>query len=164
MSRDSFAGVCDSLDYPMTIVTAFDGRERSGCLVGFQTQCSIAPRRWIVCISKTNHTFAVAGRSEWLIVHLLREDQHGLAQFFGAVTGDAIAPHEKFEYAPWHPGPGGTPILEGCDWLAGRILERIDGGDHVAYLLEITEAGEVHAPARQLGSLAARDIQPGHAP
>jgi flavin reductase (DIM6/NTAB) family NADH-FMN oxidoreductase RutF len=95
-------------------------------------------------------------------VHLLRDDQHGLAQFFGGVTGDAIAPHEKLEYCTWRPGPGGTPILAGCDWVAGRVLERVDAGDHIAYLLEITENGEEHAPAPQLGSMAVRDIRPGH--
>jgi flavin reductase (DIM6/NTAB) family NADH-FMN oxidoreductase RutF len=164
MSSDSFTGVCESLDVPMTVVTAFDGHEHSGCLVGFHTQCSIEPRRWIVCISKTNHTLGVAGRSEWLVVHFLRNDQHALAQLFGGVTGDAIAPHEKFERTAWRDGPGGTPILEGCDWMAGRVLERIDAGDHVAHVLAITEAADAHRAAPQLGSRAVRDIQPGHPP
>ena len=60
MSSDALAHLCESLDGPMAIVTAFDGRERSGCLVGFHTQCSIAPSRWIVCISKKNHTYGIA--------------------------------------------------------------------------------------------------------
>jgi flavin reductase (DIM6/NTAB) family NADH-FMN oxidoreductase RutF len=162
MIADTFARLCESLDFPMTIVTAFDGREHSGCLVGFHTQCSIDPRRWLACISKVNHTCGVAERAEWLAVHLLRDDQHALAEFFGSVTGDAIAPHEKFESCSWQPGPAGTPILEGCDWIAGRVLERFDGGDHVMFLLEVTEHGEAHAPARQLGSQAVRDITPGH--
>jgi flavin reductase (DIM6/NTAB) family NADH-FMN oxidoreductase RutF len=162
MSTDPFASLCESLDFPMAVVTAYDGREHSGCLVGFHTQCSIDPRRWLVCISKANHTCGVASGADWLAVHLLRDDQHGLAQFFGGVTGDAIAPHEKLEYCTWRPGPGGTPILAGCDWVAGRVLERVDAGDHIAYLLEITENGEEHAPAPQLGSMAVRDIRPGH--
>jgi len=162
VSADPFTGMCESLDFPMIVVTAFDGHEHSGCLVGFHTQCSIEPRRWLVCISKANHTCGVAERAEWLAVHLLRDDQHGLAQFFGAVTGDAIAPHEKFEYCTWRPGPGGVPILEGCDWVAGRVLERHDAGDHIMHLLEITETGEEHAAAPQLGSRAVRDIRPGH--
>ena len=162
MSADTFTLLCRSLDFPMTIVTAFDGRERSGCLVGFHTQCSIDPRRWLVCISIANHTCGVAERAEWLAMHLLRDDQHALAQFFGAVTGDAIAPHDKFEYCSWQPGPGGTPILEGCDWIAGRVLERFDGGDHVMFLIEISAHGETHPPAPQLGSRAVRDIEPGH--
>jgi flavin reductase (DIM6/NTAB) family NADH-FMN oxidoreductase RutF len=162
MSADRFAYLCESLDVPMAIVTAFDGRERSGCLVGFHTQCSIHPRRWLACISKTNHTFGIAARAEWLVVHLLRDDQHGLAQFFGSVSGDTLSPHDKFDATPWRPGPGGTPILAGCDWLAGRILERFDGGDHVAHLIEITDSGTGHAPAPQLSSRVAGDIRPGH--
>jgi len=162
MSADTFERICRSLDVPMSVVTAFDGRERSGCLVGFHTQCSIEPRRWVACISKANHTCGVAERAQWLAIHLLRQDQHGLAQFFGGVTGDAIAPHEKFEYCAWQPGPGGTPILTGCDWIAGRVLERFSGGDHVLFLIEITDHGEAHAEAPQLGSRAVRDIVPGH--
>jgi len=162
MNAASLARLCTSLDFPMVVVTAFDGCERSGCLVGFHTQCSIEPHRWLVCISTSNHTSGVAGRAEWLAVHFLRNDQHELAQLFGGVTGDAIAPHEKFEACAWQPGPGGTPILAGCDWIAGRVLQRIELGDHVAHLLEITEIGMDHAPAPQLGSQHARDIDPGH--
>jgi len=164
MSGDTFTRACESLDFPVVVVSAFDGRERSGCLVSFHTQCSIEPRRWLVCISKTNHTYGVAAHSEWLVVHLLREDQHGLAQFFGGVTDDALGPHEKFDYCTWYPGPGGTPILEGCDWLAGRVVERFDGGDHVLHVLDIIEAGAQHGPARQLGWQAVRDFRPGHEP
>jgi flavin reductase (DIM6/NTAB) family NADH-FMN oxidoreductase RutF len=162
VNADPFARLCQSLDFPMTIVTAFDGHEHSGCLVGFHTQCSIEPRRWLLCISKANHTCGVAARAEWLVAHLLRDDQHELAHLFGGVTADAIAPHEKFERCSWRPGPGGTPVLAGCDWVAGRVLERIDAGDHIAHLIEIAEFREEHAPAPQLGSASVRDIHPGH--
>jgi flavin reductase (DIM6/NTAB) family NADH-FMN oxidoreductase RutF len=164
MSADTFEGVCGTLDAPMIVVTAFDGRERSGCLVGFHTQCSIAPRRWLVCISKANHTCRVAGEAEWLAVHFLRNDQHDLAQLFGGVTGDAIAPADKFERCAWHAGHNGTPILDGCDFVAGRVLQRFDAGDHVAHLIEITDAARLHSPAPQLGSQAVHDIRPGHEP
>ncbi|HEV8021610.1 MAG TPA: flavin reductase family protein [Candidatus Lustribacter sp.] len=164
MNEDAFTRNCESLDFPMTVVTAFDGRERSGCLIGFHTQCSIAPRRWLVCISKPNHTSRIAAGAEWLVVHFLREDQHALAQIFGGITEDAIAPHEKFEVCAWRPGPGGTPILAGCDWVAGRIVGRFDGGDHVAHVIDITESAQEHSPAAQLGSMSVRDIQAGHAP
>jgi flavin reductase (DIM6/NTAB) family NADH-FMN oxidoreductase RutF len=162
MTPDSFARMCLSLDVPMAVVTAYDGREHSGCLIGFHTQCSMHPPRWLACISRENHTCGVAQRAEWIVVHLLRADQHALAQLFGSLTGDAIAPHEKFDYCAWHPGPGGTPVLVGCDWIAGRIRDRFDGGDHVMFLLDVVDHGEEHAPAAQLGSQAVRDIRPGH--
>ena len=162
MSRDAFERICSTLDSAMAIVTAYDGRERSGCLIGFHTQCSIAPRRWLACISKANHTYGVASGARRLAVHVLRDDQHGLAQIFGGETEDAIAPATKFEQCAWHPAPDGTPILDGCDWFAGPILERVDLGDHVGHLIEITDAGNGHAGAPPLGFQATRDIHPGH--
>jgi flavin reductase (DIM6/NTAB) family NADH-FMN oxidoreductase RutF/NAD(P)-dependent dehydrogenase (short-subunit alcohol dehydrogenase family) len=162
--RAAFTGICTSLDFPMTVVTAFDGRERSGCLVGFHTQCSIEPQRWLVCISKTNHTYGVARDADYLALHFLREDQHELAQLFGGVSEDDIAPHEKFERCAWHAGARGTPIIDGCDYIAGRVLKRTDAGDHVAHVIDVSDAGKHHAPAPQLGSRAVRDIHPGHAP
>jgi flavin reductase (DIM6/NTAB) family NADH-FMN oxidoreductase RutF len=159
MNDVAFDAVTGSLDAPMVIVTASDGRERSGCLVGFSTQCSIDPCRWLVCISKANHTLRVAAGARTLAVHPLRADQLDLARLFGAVTEDAV---DKFVRCGWHDGPDGAPILSGCDWLAGTILERIDLGDHVGHLVAITGVGHDHPDAPQLGYQAVRGISPGH--
>ncbi len=56
----AFEALAGSMDYPMFLVTVSAGRDRSGCLVGFVTQCSISPPRLMVCLSKKNHTFQVA--------------------------------------------------------------------------------------------------------
>jgi flavin reductase (DIM6/NTAB) family NADH-FMN oxidoreductase RutF len=42
----AFDEIADTIDYPMWIVTAAARGERSGCLVGFATQCSIEPVRF----------------------------------------------------------------------------------------------------------------------
>jgi flavin reductase (DIM6/NTAB) family NADH-FMN oxidoreductase RutF len=162
MNGDVFARLIAEQDFPLTIVTAYDGRERSGCLVGFQTQCSIAPRRWLACISKVNHTYRIALGARRLAVHLLRADQHDLARLFGGETGDALAPATKFDRCAWHPDADGTPLLDGCDWIAGAVLERVDLGDHVGHLLAVDAAGNDHPAAHPLGFLSARDIRPGH--
>ena len=161
MSDDPFLQICGTLDGPMVIVTANDGRERSGCLVGFSTQCSIDPRRWLVCISKLNHTLGVAERTATLAIHLLREDQLALARLFGATTDDV---EDKFARCAWHDGPNGVPLLDGCDWLAGNVLQRIDAGDHVAHVIAVTHCGQGHVPARQLGFQSAKTIEAGHPP
>ena len=59
----AFHQLVSRLDYPMAIVTAADGEERSGCLVGFHTQCSIEPARFLICISRRNHTYSIAANS-----------------------------------------------------------------------------------------------------
>jgi flavin reductase (DIM6/NTAB) family NADH-FMN oxidoreductase RutF len=150
------------LDTPMVIVTAAHGGVRSGCLVGFWTQCSIHPPRVLPCISKANHTFGVATSAPVLAVHWLAGDDRALAELFGGETGDEV---DKFERCSWRPGPGGVPILDGVKgWVAGPVLGRFDVGDHVAFLVE-PEAGAVENPAPgQLGFRAVQDLEPGHEP
>ena len=63
-----------ALDYPMFIVTVAAGDERAGCLVGFATQCSIDPPRFLVCISDKNRTFRVARDADTMVVHLVPEE------------------------------------------------------------------------------------------
>jgi flavin reductase (DIM6/NTAB) family NADH-FMN oxidoreductase RutF len=156
---DAFQAIAASLDYPMFVVTTATAGERSGCLVGFLTQCSIDPRRFLVCISKKNHTFRVAMRARTLVVHVLRADQHELARRFGEETGDEV---DKFANVEWQRGPDGVPVLADCDWFSGDVLERIDLGDHVGHLVAVTAAARVHAGAAQLGFHAVQDMTPGH--
>ena len=122
------------LDYPMFIVTARDGRELAGCLIGFATQTSIHPPRMLVCLSRENRTTRVARRSPALAVHLVPADRLDLAELFGGETGDDV---DKFARAAWHEGPHGVPILDDCpNWFVGRVVWRRDAGDHDVLLLE----------------------------
>src|SRR5215208_3060097 len=100
-----------AIDYPMYIVTVANGDRRAGCLVGFTTQCSIDPPRFLVCISVRNHTFRVARTARVMIVHLVPEHGSGLAELFGSRTGDDL---DKFAMCDWSAGPDGTPVLAGC--------------------------------------------------
>lgn len=150
-------------DTPMAIVTAAapDGG-RSGCLVGFWTQCSIHPPRVLVCVSKANHTFPVAIGADNLAIHWLADDDRRLAELFGGETGDEI---DKFERCSWHPGPGGVPVLDGTKgWVAGPVVERVDVGDHVAFVVDAEVGAAADAKADELGFQAVRDLEPGHAP
>ena len=149
------------LDDAMVVVTAVapDGR-RSGCLVGFWTQCSIHPPRVLACVSKANHTFPVAAEAPALAVHWLAEDERSLAELFGGETGDEV---DKFERCRWRPGPAGVPVLEGVKgWISGPVVGRFDVGDHVAFVVA-AEAGADDEPAAEtLGFQTAKQIEPGH--
>jgi len=148
------------LDYPMYVVTADAGTGPTGCLVGFGTQCSIHPPRFLVCVSKLNHTFLHAMEADVLVVHVLGEDDLEVASIFGEETGDAV---DKFAQVRWHPGPDGrTPVLDDVGrWFAGRELQRFDVGDHVAVLLEPFEV-QVESSGPQLGYQRVKDFHPGH--
>jgi flavin reductase (DIM6/NTAB) family NADH-FMN oxidoreductase RutF len=158
--RGRVAEFIAGLDYPMFVVTAadVDTGERSGCLVGFATQCSIVPLRFLVCLSRTNHTHRVAGRSRILAVHALSAGQRDLAVLFGEQTGDEV---DKFTRCAWTPGPQGTPLLDECPRrLVGRVLDRFDLGDHTGHLLAPVQETGLAAPTLMFS--AVRDLQAGH--
>jgi flavin reductase (DIM6/NTAB) family NADH-FMN oxidoreductase RutF len=155
-----FHRIVATLDYPMFVLTVADGTRRSGCLVGFVTQCSIHPPRCLVCVSKTNHTFPVAKDAEVFVVHVLRSPDVELARWFGEVTGDDV---DKFASVDWEPGPGGAPVLRDCDWFAGRVVDRVDAGDHVGFVVDVLDDGRAqYADEPALGYQSTRNFSPGH--
>jgi flavin reductase (DIM6/NTAB) family NADH-FMN oxidoreductase RutF len=159
--QQTFARLFADVDTAMYIVTAEGGGERSGCLIGFGTQVSVSPPRFLACISRENHTFKVACQTDTLIVHVVDEEAGDLAELFGGTTGDEV---DKFAAVDWRRGPHGAPRLERLEtWFAGRVIERIALGDHTGFLLEPIE-GAVHRGARPLRFHRARAIEPGHAP
>lgn len=146
-------------DYPLYVVTAGTKGERSGCLAGFVTQSSIDPVHFIICISKVNHTFGIADRSAALGLHLVGSDQADMASLFGEETGDEI---DKFERVQWKPGSTGVPILaESAAWVEGQVIDRMDAGDHEAFLITVIDGGAGTHSGRFTLSDAA-NFEPGH--
>jgi flavin reductase (DIM6/NTAB) family NADH-FMN oxidoreductase RutF len=153
-----FNDLVGRLDYPMLIVTTARDGDRSGCLVGFHTQCSIDPPRFLVCISRQNHTFALAAQSEFLAVHFLDEINYDLSLLFGEETGDN---RDKFSECSWR-DHFGLPILTDVKaWLIGRVLERIDLGDHTGHVLEPV-ATQLAPEFNQLPFQQVKTMKPGH--
>jgi flavin reductase (DIM6/NTAB) family NADH-FMN oxidoreductase RutF len=148
------------LDYPMFVVTTRSGDELAGCLVGFTSQTSINPPRFLAGLSKRNHTYRVAKGASHLAVHLIERQHCELARLFGSETGDHI---DKFARCAWHPGPHDLPILDdAAGWFAGAVRNRYDLGDHVGFLLEPL-AGNAPDGFEQLVTFSdVRDLDPGH--
>jgi flavin reductase (DIM6/NTAB) family NADH-FMN oxidoreductase RutF len=158
-SERAFQRIAAGLDYPMFVVTVAAGGERSGCLIGFATQTSIDPPRFLVCLSRANRTHGVARVASHLGVHLVPEGKRELAEVFGGETGDEV---DKFARCDWREGPHGTPLLDAApDRFVGAVLWRQDAGDHEAFLLEPVWA-EHGGEGSELDFRAARDIDPGH--
>jgi flavin reductase (DIM6/NTAB) family NADH-FMN oxidoreductase RutF len=157
---EAFEAVVASIDYPMFVVTTVAAGELSGCLVGFATQCSIHPPRFLTCLSVKNHTYRVATRAERLAVHVLHDHDDATAQLFGAKTGDEV---DKFALTSWHAGPGGVPVLDAARaWFAGPILEIVDLGDHHGFLLDPVDGDGGDADPGTFSFQEARDIKAGH--
>jgi flavin reductase (DIM6/NTAB) family NADH-FMN oxidoreductase RutF len=155
---NEFESLAGRLDYPMWLVTTVARDELAGCLVGFVTQTSIDPRRFLVCISDKNRTYRVARDAEAMAVHLVPSDRRDLAELFGGETADDA---DKFTAVDWQPGPEGVPLLSACPtWFAGRVLDRLRLGDHVGFLLEPLAAND--GGDAWLGFQASKQIEPGH--
>lgn len=157
---DAFEKLVSLVDYPMFVVTTHVGDKSAGCLVGFASQVSIRPLRFLVGLSKRNHTFRLAEAADHLAVHLIERRHCELARLFGTETGDRT---DKFARCTWHSGPHGLPILDdAAGWFAGAVLSRYDVGDHVGFLLEPV-AGSAPESFDQLVTFSdVRDLDPGH--
>src|SRR3954452_22653329 len=159
-ARKTFNSLMSELDYPMFIVTVIDeDGVLSVCLIGFATQISIKPPRFLAGLSHKNHTYRVAEGAELVGVHFVPEDGDELAELFGGETGDEI---DKFERCEWHEGPGGVPMLDELpNRFVGRVLERVDAGDHDALVLEPI-AAERGDDSGEFTFHRAKRIEPGH--
>ena len=129
----AFEAIMAGIEAPSYVVTTAAGGERAGCLVGFATRCSIDPPRFGVWLSKLNRTYRVARRRRrrsWFTCCATATTIS--PRRFGGDTGDEV---DKFAAIEWRPGPDGCPVIERLDWFAGSIVERVDTGDHVAFVL-----------------------------
>ena len=162
MSEDgrAFDELIASLDPAMAIVTTVSGGERAGCLIGFHAQCSIDPPRYVVWLSKANHTFRVAVHARNFAVHFLSEDDEPLARLFGTVSGDDT---DKFGQCTWEPGDGGVPVLTGCPnrFVAERVALLDEGSDHLCLVIAPTSVS-AKTPFRPLRLAQVEHLQPGH--
>ena len=142
----------DGLDYPMFIATV----PGDGCLIGFATQASIDPPRFLACLSNKNRTYRLAREASHMAIHVVPEDRMDLAELFGGETGDEV---DKLARCEWSEGEGGVPLIAGCPYLIGSIRRSFDVGDHVAFELDVLE---VEGSARPLHFQRAKRIDPGH--
>ncbi|WP_425307428.1 flavin reductase [Ammonicoccus fulvus] len=147
-------------DGAMIVVTACDGTELAGCVVGFHSQCGIDPPRHAVWLSKANHTYRVALHSSHLAVHFLTVGDEAVASVFGELTGDSA---DKFEMVEWSRGQEGTPLVTALpNRFVGRRLTVLDvGHDHVCFVVGADEAtcADEFEPLR-LSALG--ELSPGH--
>lgn len=165
-----FDRITQTLDPPLLVVTAANGRERAGCVVGFHAQCSLDPLRYAIWLSKANRTYRVALDSEYLGIHLLGAGNHRLGKWFGGHSGDDV---DTFADVAVDLGPGGVPLLRGVPGrFAGRRVSLFDDdeGDHACFVVEpgpghADEPDSAETPGSGEGLLTVSglsDVEPGH--
>jgi flavin reductase (DIM6/NTAB) family NADH-FMN oxidoreductase RutF len=157
---EAFEKLVALLNYPMFVVTTQAKGTAAGCLVGFASQTSIHPSRFLVGLSRRNRTFRVAADATHLGVHVFDREHRDVVELFGGQTGDKI---DKFERCAWHPGPHETPVLDdAAAWFVGEIVDRFALGDHVGHLLEPVAGEPPHELEHWVSFGDVHDLQPGH--
>lgn len=158
-----FQNIVGSLDFPMIIVTTIFGAQKAGCLVGFWTQCSIHPPRFLICSSEKNHTYSVLKNSDRIAVHFLNQEHMALAELFGGETGNSM---DKFAKCKWHADDEtGVPILDECaTWFTGKIVERHKFGDHTGMIIEPLHASFEKGESAAMMFQQVKHLEPGHEP
>jgi flavin reductase (DIM6/NTAB) family NADH-FMN oxidoreductase RutF len=137
---EAFEKLVGLLNYPMFVVTTQVDGVAAGCLVGFASQASIHPPRFLVGLSTKNHTFRVAANATHLAVHLFDREHLDVVELFG-----------------------GIPILDdAAAWFVRKILDRFSLGDHVGHLLEPVDGDPPHELERWVSFGDVRDLRPGH--
>lgn len=162
-TADAFASWVSTADSAMLAVTARAGDELDASLVGFHSQASIHPLRYVVWLSKENHTTGLARRADVLGIHLIGRDQLDIARQLGGITMDDH-PDKMTGLRRRRTPSGAVHLVDLPIWFAGKIERRIDGGDHIGHVLSPLSVGRQHRPQRDLLRLADVEdvIEPGH--
>ena len=158
--ESAYATLVTAADPAMVVVTVAVDGTRSGCLVGFQSQCSIDPVRHAVWLARINHTYGVARRADTMILHFLDESDARVAGVFGSLTTD----DDVDKFALVGAGAGDSPVLEQCaNRVTARVVAVLDDGtcDHVCFVVEPTDlvSDDSFAPLRYH---VVADLEPGH--
>lgn len=148
------------LDCPALVVTTQAEGVPAGCLVGFGSQVTDQPPKFLVSLAKGSHTLQVASQSQHLAVHALAQRHRALAVLFGGETGHKV---KKFERCSWRAGPQGVPILDdSMGWFVGRTVDWADLGDHTIFLLVPVASWASESDEELLYLSDLDDIDPGY--
>lgn len=115
----------------VTIVTTGGDRPAGFTATSF-TSVSLRPPLVSFCLDRGSSSWPAIRAAGHVAVHLLGTGQERLARTFATSGIDRFA-------APttWRRGPHGVPVLDGAlAWLACRVVDRIEAGDHAIVLAE----------------------------
>jgi flavin reductase (DIM6/NTAB) family NADH-FMN oxidoreductase RutF len=137
--------VCGHFVTGVTIVTSVDGQEPVGLTVNSFTSVSLDPPLILFCLHRASSVRRAILATKCFTVNILAEAQHDLSRRF-ATRGVS-----RFSAVPYSTGSNGAPVLQ--DALAHvscRLIEELQGGDHVIVLGEVTDVGIIDESAAPL--------------
>lgn len=128
--------VCGLFVTGVTVITSGATGREAGTTVNSFTSVSLDPPLVLFCLHRDSRLRSVLAESGGFVVNFLAGQQKPLAwAFAGKSTAgvDAVAHHSA---------ASGVPILsDALAFLACRLVDEFDGGDHTIVLGEVVELG-----------------------
>jgi flavin reductase (DIM6/NTAB) family NADH-FMN oxidoreductase RutF len=128
--------VCSHFVTGVTVITSGTGNSAAGTTVNSFTSVSLKPPLVLFCLHRQSRLRKALDESQSFVVNFLAARQQLLAWAFagkGNTTIQSVAHHHA---------ASGVPILsESMAFLACRLVNEIDGGDHLIFLGEVIELG-----------------------
>jgi 3-hydroxy-9,10-secoandrosta-1,3,5(10)-triene-9,17-dione monooxygenase reductase component len=133
--------VCGLFVTGVTVITSGVGAEAAGTTVNSFTSVSLDPPLVLFCLHNDSRLLPVVTGSGAYAVNFLTHWQEELAMAF---AGRHTA---NLEAVPHHLAAPGVPVLsEALAFLACRLVNAFDGGDHTIFVGEVVEFA---APTRK---------------
>ncbi len=151
--------VCGLFVTGVTVITSGESGRSMGATVNSFTSVSLDPPLVLFCLHKESRLRTVVEESRMFVVNFLAGRQERLAWTFARKDTAAI------QDVAHHHSAEGMPILsEALAFLACRLVNEFEGGDHTIFLGEVIELGaprENHEPLIFFrGSMSALEDEP----
>jgi 3-hydroxy-9,10-secoandrosta-1,3,5(10)-triene-9,17-dione monooxygenase reductase component len=151
--------VCGLFVTGVTVITSGESARSIGATVNSFTSVSLDPPLVLFCLHKESRLRPVVEESRMFAVNFLAGRQERLARTFAKKDTAAI------QDVAHHYSAAGMPILsEALAFLACRLINEFEGGDHVIFLGEVVQLGaprQNHEPLIfHRGSLSALEGEP----
>lgn len=151
--------VCGLFVTGVTVITSGAAGSSVGTTVNSFTSVSLDPPLVLFCLHKDSRLRTVLGETGGFVVNFLAGQQERVAWAFAGKDTAAI------QEVAHHRSAEGMPILsEALGFLACRLVNEIDGGDHTIFLGEVIELGIPRGGWEPLiffrGSLGALEEEP----
>ena len=134
--REALSAVCA----PVAVVTSFFDQRPHGTTVSAFCSLSLEPPLVLVALDRGSDLLRMIRSARRYGINVLGHDQTAIAKRF------ALKGIDKFAEVDWELDSELPRLDETASWIACRLHELIDGGDHVIAvgLVEHAEAGSAH--------------------
>lgn len=135
--KDNVARPLGQIPSGCFVVTAMDGERCTAVLASWVQQAGFAPPALTVAIKKEGRPIReIIDRTGQFIVNTLGDQPTGLLKHFAKGFGlDAPA----FEGLPTEDHEAGVILNDALGWLACRLTNTVDAGDHVVLIAHVID-------------------------